>query len=603
MRALLTNIVFFICALCLSSLSIAQTSGERILSYDVTIEVQEDADLIVTERISVRSEGRDIRRGIFRDLPRYKLDEGTPIPYRYDLLSVTRNGEDEPFETSSDGHAKRIRVGDAGYYLPRGQHDYEIIYEVKNEVRYQDEFDEVYWNVTGSYWKFPIDKARAEIIFPDGTDIIALTGYTGSLGSAGNDYTSTRVGNRALFETRTGLAPREGLTVSATIPKGIIAPPSAADIRWLWWAKNGALAFLTLSILGIFGYYYLTWSRIGRDPAKMPVFPRYAPPEGYSAAGMHYIYNRGLKGNNALIATFMCLSVAGWMRIDKPSKKKTHLIRLDPKEATAVHPEDMAIFNQLFFKQMDVKFDGTYNSRFATVYRKAKTAWQKQYGKAYHQWNVGHTILGVFVSVVAVMIALSQVHKAPSQWVLLGLAVLIAMNILFIYLMPAPTKKGQAIRAEIEGFKLYLEKAESLQMNAVDIHSDAPPPLTQERYEQFLPYAIALGEEKPWTKYFEKTLPDMAKNYDPSWTNLSRSNFRSFSSMTNDISKGLSSGVSSASIQPSSSGGSGGSGEHSRVHHIFDTIVAEAHRVRGKETNANLWLIASDWLRVRVRVG
>ena len=560
MRAILTNFIFIIWAFCLSSLSTAQTSGERILSYDVTIEVQKDADLIVTERISVLSEGRDIRRGIFRDLPRYKLDEGTPIPYRYDLLSVTRNGEKEPFETSSDGNAKRIRVGDAGYYLPRGQHDYKIIYEVKNEVRYQDEFDEVYWNVTGSYWEFPIDKASAEIIFPDGTEILALQGYTGRLGSTGENYTATRAGNRALFETKIELKRREGLTVSATIPKGIIDLPSAADKSWLWWAKNGALTFLTLSILGIFGYYYLTWSRIGRDPAKMPVFPRYAPPEGYSAAAVHYIYHRGLKGNNALIATLISLSIAGLMRIDKPSKKKTHLIRLDPKEAPAVHPEDAAIFNQLFSKQMELKFDGKYNSSFSGTYRKAKTAWQKKYGKSYHQWNVGHTILGVFVSVVAVMIALSQVHHAPSQWVLLGLAVLIAMNLLFIYLLPAPTKKGQVIRAEIEGLKLYLEKAESLQMNAVDIHSDAPPPLTQERYEQFLPYAVALGEEKPWTKYFEKTLPDMAENYNPSWTSLNRSNFGSFSNMTSDISKGLNSGVSSASAQPSSSSGSGGGG-------------------------------------------
>ncbi|MEP6342652.1 MAG: DUF2207 domain-containing protein [Maricaulaceae bacterium] len=560
MRCFLSIFTLIVTSFILSFTAAAQNGGERILSYDVKIDVQKDADFIITERISVRSEGRAIRRGIFRDLPRFKLDEGTPIPYRYTLMSVTRNGNPEKFEESAEDNAERIRIGRANYFLPRGRHDYEIVYEVKNEVRYQDGFDEVYWNITGNYWAFPIDVARAEIIFPDGTSVLELNGYTGPFGATGKNYTARRLGNRALFETQTSLQSREGLSVSVTIPKGIIDPPSVEDIRWLWWAKNGALALLTLSLLGIFGYYYLTWSRIGRDPAKQPVFPRYAPPKGYSAAGLHYVYNRGLKGNNALIATFISLSIAGFMRIDKPSKRKTHLIRLAQTNVANLHPDDADLFNQLFLTQAKVKLDGKYNSRFATVYQKSKTFWARKYGKTYHQWNVGHTVLGVFVSVAAVFISLSHVHKAPSQWVLLGLAVLIAMNLLFVFLMPAPTKKGQAIRAEIEGFKLYLETAESLQINAVDIHSDAPPPLTQERYERFLPYAIALGEEKPWTKYFERTLPDMAQNYDPSWTSLNRADFRSFSSMTNSISSGLSSGVSSAAVQPSSNSGNGGGG-------------------------------------------
>jgi len=129
---------------------------ERITNYDVVIDVQQDADFIITESISVISEGQKIRRGIFRDLPRYKVDveaAGTEykIPYQYKILSVTRNGQREPFIESSGGNAKKIRVGDADYFLPRGAHDYVITYEVKNEVRYNDSFDEVYWNAIGTY--------------------------------------------------------------------------------------------------------------------------------------------------------------------------------------------------------------------------------------------------------------------------------------------------------------------------------------------------------------------------------------------------------------------------------------------------------------------
>ena len=119
-------------------------AAEKIARYEVLIEVQQDADFLVTEKINVISEGRKIRRGIFRDLPRFKLDDGATVPYQYKILSVTRNGKREPFIEDSQDNAKQIRIGDPDYFLPRGQHNYIITYEVKNEVRYFEGFDEVY---------------------------------------------------------------------------------------------------------------------------------------------------------------------------------------------------------------------------------------------------------------------------------------------------------------------------------------------------------------------------------------------------------------------------------------------------------------------------
>jgi len=74
---------------------------EKITRYNVIIDVQQDADFIIREEIDVISEGRQIRRGIFRDLPRFKIDEDAKIPYQYKILNVTRNGQREPFVTGS----------------------------------------------------------------------------------------------------------------------------------------------------------------------------------------------------------------------------------------------------------------------------------------------------------------------------------------------------------------------------------------------------------------------------------------------------------------------------------------------------------------------
>jgi hypothetical protein len=57
---------------------LAAGAEEKINRFDVGIEVQKDGDIIVTETINVTVEGRDIRRGIFRDLPRYYADDLNP---------------------------------------------------------------------------------------------------------------------------------------------------------------------------------------------------------------------------------------------------------------------------------------------------------------------------------------------------------------------------------------------------------------------------------------------------------------------------------------------------------------------------------------------
>jgi hypothetical protein len=52
-------------ALCASSVG----AQERITSYDISIDINKDASLDITERIAVHAEGSQIRRGIYRDFP------------------------------------------------------------------------------------------------------------------------------------------------------------------------------------------------------------------------------------------------------------------------------------------------------------------------------------------------------------------------------------------------------------------------------------------------------------------------------------------------------------------------------------------------------
>jgi len=94
---------------------------------------------------------------------------------------------------------------------------------------------------------------------------------------------------------------------------------------------------------------------------------------------------------------------------------------------------------------------------------------------------------------------------------------IVVINIGFGAIMRAPTMQGRKLMDELDGFKMYLETAEKERLNI-----RGEPDLTVERFEGILPYAIALGVEKPWSEHFEKELARNAinpedQNYNPSW--------------------------------------------------------------------------------------
>ncbi len=549
-----------LCLIALAALFVATPALalEQITMFDVRIAVQTDGDIIVTETIDVVSEGSQIQRGIFRDLPRlYELD-GANLAYDYDVLEVQRDGQSEPYETSTDDNAYRIRIGNPDVYLPNGPHRYVIRYEVANQVRYFEGYDEIYWNATGNYWAFPIQRARAIVELPPGARITGTRGYTGALGQAGADYEHRQQDNLHSFVTTRPLSAGEGLTIAVGFEKGLIDPPSAADEFGRWWQRYGALAILALGLAGIAAFLTQSFNKVGRDPVKAPVFPRYEPPAGYSPAAVHHIYYRGVAGHRALIATLMNLAVRDRLRIDAADKQNTVLTRrTEGASRDGLAQEDLTLENAIFASGRTKSLGGKYDAGFTAAYNAFNATLGRRYGSAYFRWNLGYTLAAIALTLVLIGIAATQIVQW-TLWHTIAIVVLLLLNALFLYLMPAPTQKGQATRTEIEGFRLYMDKAEKLQLNAVDVGLEQPPPMTKERYERFLPYAVALGVEEPWTKHFENLLPQEAAAYRPGWTNMSGS--QSLGALTGAMVANMSSGVSSSLPQSSSSSGSGGGG-------------------------------------------
>ena len=208
----LTPFIFLVVTTCCAT--------ERVVDFHSDIRVQKNGDLVVTERIAVIVEGKEIRSGIVRDFA------GVPA----EVLRVTRNGQPEPFAAERPLGGMRLRIGTQAA-LPSGEHVYEIVYRSPRRVAFHDKHDELAWDVSGSRWTFAVERLSAEVLFPAGVParelkVEAATGFQDTLGKSYQAF--TRDGAAAFRATRS-FASREGMTIVVRFPKGVVAPPGWAE--------------------------------------------------------------------------------------------------------------------------------------------------------------------------------------------------------------------------------------------------------------------------------------------------------------------------------------------------------------------------------------
>ena len=105
---MITRIVVALFAVLVCSVALAD---ERILGYDIEVRIDKSGALDVTERITVRAEGSNIRRGIYRDFPtRYRDRYGNRVVVALQVISLLRNDEPEPWFTEERDNGGRINV-------------------------------------------------------------------------------------------------------------------------------------------------------------------------------------------------------------------------------------------------------------------------------------------------------------------------------------------------------------------------------------------------------------------------------------------------------------------------------------------------------------
>ena len=597
-------------------------AAERITSFVSEVTIGADSALTVKETIAVVSEGDEIKRGIQRDFPtKYKDDKGLDYVVGFDVLKVKRDEHDEPYTIMPISNGKRIRIGSADVFLDNGPHVYEITYRTTRQLGYFADYDELYWNVTGNSWTFPIEKAETVITLPPGAMIIQHAEYTGASGESGHDVEVQAAGDRYQARTTRTLNPNEGFTVAAGWPKGFVTPPT--EIEKTEQAIRDNLGFFAIvgGVAVSLLYYLFAWFRVGRDPPKGTIIPLFVPPTGLGPGGMRYVWKEKFD-DKGFAASLVGLAVKGRARIVESGKT----FSIERKEDVG---QPLTRAEAELYRAMPrgmTRLEQANHAKVCAMKSALEDTLEREHeGVAFLRnlkWFWGGVAISFLVLFFGILLLPSDDAAtgillslwSGGWWAILlviswalvkgffsarGFFAKIGSIFSLFFLLPffvvgglpsAATFFGESspglyafaggtvvlvvmafvfhwlLRAPTLPGRKLLDQIEGFRMYMKTAEEERlkvlnPPEKTPELFERYLPYALALDCENEWNAKFAAVLAAAAAAgvaTSPAWYTGTNWNPGNMGSFTDSIGSGLSSATSSASVPPGSSSSSGG---------------------------------------------
>jgi uncharacterized membrane protein YgcG len=540
-------------------------ADERILEFHSGITVSADAAMEVSETIRARAEGDQIRHGIYRDFPtEYRDRYGNRVHVDFEAHGVTRDGANEAYHIEAQSNGVRVYFGSEDTLLSPGEYTYVLRYRTTRQLGFFDDHDELYWNVTGNGWDFPIDAASAAVTLPGSIAPADLhvEAYTGEKGAKGKDYSaSADAPSHAIISTTHALAPREGLTIVVAFPKGIVTPPAAAErARWFLHDNGGVLVGL-IGLIVLWAYYLIEWWRVGRDPKPGVIIAQYAAPEG-STPGMLRHVERMKYDNRCFAADVVDLGVRGALDIRQAGSQ--YSLQRASRARDALPDAEKVLLQSTLGSRSALTLEQSEHSTIAAAIKAHRDALEKNDIGRYFNTNSKLVIPGAIIGVAALLLGLFARGASPmlagagfmlvwlSMWSL-GVFVLVGSVIsawrqpagigtyasaLFLTLFSLPFVAGELFGIGVfatftgAGFAivvaalvatqfafLYLLKAPTPEGRKLldriaglrlylgvaerdELATQKAPPMTPDEFQRFLPYALALDVEKTWADKF-----------------------------------------------------------------------------------------------------
>ncbi|HEY1470058.1 MAG TPA: DUF2207 domain-containing protein [Candidatus Acidoferrum sp.] len=535
----------------------AQRREQQLKKFASDIVITPDGDVDVTENITFHFIGGPWH-GIYRKIPlEYSGPNGMNFTLFLDVKRVTEDGQPLRYESSRERQYRKLKI-----FIPNADdstHTISIEYAVADALRFFDDHDEFYWNVTGDEWDVPIEFAAAHIVFPSNATGLRANAYTGAYHARGREAVAEIVGTGVDVATTSPLGIHEGLTVAVAVDKGVFKQPSGLTLAWLFLRSNWPLAIPFLAFFLMLRWWWLR----GRDPRLRPIAAQYEPPDQLSPGEVGTLIDNSVDMRD-ITASIVDLAVRGFIVIEQQTKD--HLLGLTHSEEYLFHlKKSRAEWSNLKAHEQElldgffatgnagdtVSLADLHNRFYKNIPGIKNQIFASLVGKGYYAKRPD----SVRSSYIAFGFLAGFILIAGGNWVAhhSGMAALpfVIAGILtgiiicgFGWFMPARTQTGARALEGILGFEDFLNHVEADRFNRTI--------KTPEMFEKFLPFAMALGVEKNWSHAFQGIYTQPPQWYQGSYGPVFYPNM--FVSDLNSMSTLAGTAMASA---PRSSGGSG----------------------------------------------
>ncbi len=543
----------------------------EITNFESNIQIQQSGEVKVAEKISVNF-GTQEKHGIYRDIPVvYTNDDGSK--YHTEIKDVSVSGHES--KITREGDFLRIRIGDPDVTVS-GEQEYNIAYTAVGVLRGFENFDELYWNVTGNYWEVPIRRTSATVML-EGGDIGNVACYVGNLGSTENCDSSVSRSTARFFAQ--SLDSGQGMTVATSYPKGITEIPLVKSFADKVLSLPAILTFGVSLAAGI-GAIFLLWSHKGRDlwmrgkhlfdphakEEKRPLFHKdtvvveYLPPDNLRPAEVGVIMDE--RANTLdVTGTIIDLATRGYLTITEEEKKwkfgsADYIFNRLNKDTKDLLKYEQELLERLFEKGDLVKMSHLKKSFYTDLKEVKNQLYRDMVEKGFFPSNPENTramYLGIaFVGLVFAGVLLIFSINIENEFLFsIAIATVITgFNLLIVSrFMSRRTAKGYEMSRRINGYRLFIENVEKHRQKFFE---------SKNMFNIVLPYAIIFG----LTGKFANAMKDMG--VEPStatagwYYGAHAFNISSFENSMSNFSQSV--GAAMASTPSGSGSGSGGGG-------------------------------------------
>jgi uncharacterized membrane protein len=481
----------------------------KIEKFAAQINVLPDSSVDITETIDVHFIGGPWH-GLYREIP---VEYFTPQGMNYSLfLTVSRvtdaSGHNLKYESSRDRHYRKLKI-----FIDNADNSFQTIhiqYTVSDALKFFEDHDEFYWNITGDAWDIPVGSASATISLPVEAKNIRANVFTGAYQSRAHDAVAEVIGNGVEVRTTVPLGLHEGVTVAVAFDKGAVAEPGAIAKAIQFLRSNWPLGAPVMAFVLMFWLWWAT----GRDPRLRPIAAQYEPPDQLSPGEVGTLVDNSVDMRD-ITSTIVDLAVRGFIVIEEFQKdhmlglfhnKDYHFILQKVRQEWAqLRPHEQALLEGIFTTGTvgeSVAMSSLQNQFYRNIPIIKNSIFATLVGRGYYRHRPD-SVRAVYIG-AAVVITFLSLYGATGGASLLGMAPLpfIAAGILtgavvlgFGWFMPARTVSGTRTLEGVLGFEDFLAHVESDRFNRMI--------KTPQMFERFLPFAMALGVENNWSKAFQ----------------------------------------------------------------------------------------------------